>query len=463
MKKRIALIMVSALLLFSLTSCDLFNGLVDDFKEALGINTDPDNLFVEGVLPVKSGDLYGYVDKDGNYVITPQYSKVTHFYGGFALAYSDDSTYCIINPNGGAVWSNTGDVELMPSRYYESLLEIVADGEKVICDNNIHLYSENDLQGYCNINGIPIIEARFDVVLPFQEDAEVAAVCQESKWGFINRDGEFVIEPEYDRVSMVFVEGLMAVELGDKCGYVNDKGEEVVAPQFDDAENFSEGVAAVKLGGKWGYIKKDGKWAIQPQYDGAGAFGEFKRARVELNGKYGYIDEDGKYVVSPRFDDARDFSGDYAAVSDGDNWGFISLTGEYLVDPIYDEVGDFVNGAAWVKNRGKYGFVNDLGDEIVSPMFPQVADFAANGLAAILVDEEGRVGYLDKNGEAAIEAIFEGVPTSWGYRLPDGCSFYDDGYAVAYVDGKYGVINKDGVFVVAPIYDEIVLPDYNMY
>lgn len=69
-------------------------------------------------------------------------------------------------------------------------------------------------------------------------------------------------EVEYDYVSGFF-EGLAVAWFdSDKEGYINEDGEIVIEFQFEDASVFSEGLAAVKVGDKWGYINKKGEIII---------------------------------------------------------------------------------------------------------------------------------------------------------------------------------------------------------
>src|SRR6218665_3634875 len=67
---------------------------------------------------------------------------------------------------------------------------------------------------------------------------------------------------------------LAPVKIGDQWGYINKTGKIVINPQFDDSWGFNEGLAVIKLGGKWGYIDKTGKIVITPQFYGAGDFHE---------------------------------------------------------------------------------------------------------------------------------------------------------------------------------------------
>ena len=72
----------------------------------------------------------------------------------------------------------------------------------------------------------------------------------------------------------IFSKILARVKQNNKYGYIDKTGKIVIQPQFDEANAFYEGLASVEKNKKWGYIDKTGKIVIQPQFDLAGNFFE---------------------------------------------------------------------------------------------------------------------------------------------------------------------------------------------
>lgn len=111
---------------------------------------------------------------------------------------------------------------------------------------------------------------------------------------------QWVISPQYDRVSKRFSEDLAAVELNGRVGFIDQFNRFIIEPQFDamdDLESFHGGLAAVKIDGKYGFINKRGEFVIPPAFDKAENFGDDLLAVVKMNGKFGAIDINGDNVV----------------------------------------------------------------------------------------------------------------------------------------------------------------------
>jgi len=272
--------------------------------------------------------------------------------------------------------------------------------------------------GYVRIeDGSVAIPARYDKATPFSDG--FAAVAIGEKFGYIDRDGEWIVEPSFDR-AYPFSEGLAAVEANKKVGfidetgrmqieagfdvlskkgpsstktynpsyqfshglvvlrekeagygYVNTKGEWAIPPQFDRASPFSEGLAAVFIAERAGYIDTSGKWIVEPRYESAGPFQE-ERAAVQTGEKFGYINPRGQMVIQPQFDGAGPFSDGLAGVEVDSTFGYIDYRGEWVIEPSFRGGGSsFTHGRAvwWSASDSTFGYIDEAGTYVIAPRF----------------------------------------------------------------------------------------------
>jgi hypothetical protein len=123
----------------------------------------------------------------------------------------------------------------------------------------------------------------------------------EDEWGYIDKTGAVVIEPQYPAAGR-FSEGFAPVVLEgtDEYGYINESGVVVIQPQFAIASPFSEGLAAVRLGAvsRDGYIDSTGSFIIQPEYRQAEPFfGDLAAVELDVpDYTRAYIDKTGKVI-----------------------------------------------------------------------------------------------------------------------------------------------------------------------
>ncbi|OEK05933.1 WG repeat-containing protein [Roseivirga misakiensis] len=115
-----------------------------------------------------------------------------------------------------------------------------------------------------------------------------------NKYGYVNKEGDVIIQPLYDLAS-TFSQGLAAVVQNGKSGFINIKGEVIVPITYEEVRSFSEGLAAVKNDGKWGFIDQKGATVIPFEYVEAYFFTN-NLANVALNGEFFYINKQGEKV-----------------------------------------------------------------------------------------------------------------------------------------------------------------------
>lgn len=249
---------------------------------------------------------------------------------------------------------------------------------------------------------------------------------------------------------------LIPVLVGEKWGYIDLEGKYAINPQFDNADYFVDGIALVQSSGKYGYITKDGKYLINAQYKDASNFSEGLAAVVPENGKIKYIDKKGnvKFELS-NAEYAGDFHNGLARVLMNDKWGFVDQTGKVIINAIYDRVDDFVGNLAGFKvinekdkiSEEQWGYLDKSGKIVINAQFKSVGYFS-DGLARVSIDNE-KYGFIDEKGKYVINPQF------------DWASNFFDGIAAIQQGDNWGVINKEGKIIINPQFEDINLPATN--
>lgn len=280
--------------------------------------------------------------------------------------------------------------------------------------------------GYLDTKGKFAIAPQFSLALPFSEG--LAAVRSLRGYGYIDHAGNYVIAPQFE-YAYAFSEGLAeVVDTNHLMGFINRRGEWVIQPHFraySPRSKFSEGLACVPTNDvtmkfpfesgaspqfKWGYINKKGKLVIGFKFKAAAAFSEGMAAVEEINTpmsdappvtKFGYIDKTGAYVIPPKFEMAWNFSEGLARVQAGREMAFINRRGEVIFTVTNGGWADeFSEGLANVSIRagvGKeiWGYINRSGQFVIKPQFQQAKPFY-HGLAQVVSD--GKLAYIDQSG-----------------------------------------------------------------
>lgn len=282
----------------------------------------------------------------------------------------------------------------------------------------------DDKCGFIDQTGKVVIPADFKQATRFSDG--LAAIQVANKIGYIDMTGRIVINPQFDLggnlQTYIFSEGLAGVHIGDKFGFIDKTGKIAIPAQFDDASPFFDGLAAVQLDKKAGFIDRNGRFVINPEFDEAEPFVN-GLAAVKVGEKFGYIDKTGKIVVSPQFERAFPFSDEgLALVVNDKKAGFINRSGTYAIGQQFTTTGwffpvtwemaffvtpeigrvSFSEGLAPVKNAdGKVGYVNTTGAVVINYQFDEGLPFY-NGLAFVSRTQsqssEPERGWIDKQG-----------------------------------------------------------------
>lgn len=303
---------------------------------------------------------------------------------------------------------------------------------------------QGDLFGLSTWGGRVVVEPRFERITQFRQGRAAAMIG--GKWGFVDHDGAWVVEPELDWVHPAhFEQGPALVSKEGRLGYVDRSGTWVLPPAYEQASAFHKGVACVldPQAMRSGLVDHEGLPLSGFRFDECDPVFSEDRARVRLGALWGYVDRAGEVAISPRFDRAEPFSEGLALIEEAGLRGFIDARGERRLPASGVDAGSFREGRAWVRyGPDQVGFIDRRGALVVEPRWRAAQDMS-EGLAWVLDVRSNRWGAVSASGHLQIAAGFE-----------DPAPF-SDGLARVGRGGHYGVINRQGKAVIPLKYSQV--------
>lgn len=271
---------------------------------------DDVTVYSSGLCAVMEDDLWGYVDLDGELTIKPEFLWAGVFTTDeIAPIESVDGEYYYISTNGNkkVVAQNIENcVDLGAS--IENILPASDNGdysyynrdfEKVIeqsytyasaMNGGIAAVNENGNWYLIDGEGNKLTKAYDSIVTDDKGIAyrnERAFVKNANKVSMIDSQGNLIGAQTYEDAKLFFqTDAFAAVKIGEKWGFVDKNGEIVIEPEYTDARSFSNGYAAVEKNGQWGFIDTDGKLVIGCRFKEARDFNESGNVFVSVDGRW---------------------------------------------------------------------------------------------------------------------------------------------------------------------------------
>lgn len=202
-------------------------------------SVDNNNYFIT----TNSEELYGIVDANGKTILENNYSYIEYTFADFFIVTKDGklgvvnaksneeiiSNYNVIqkieNSNAiEAIISNPYTIEI-----YNEKMEKVASMKEAnlkVEKNYIELSSKT-VRKYFDFNGNEIQNTEIFTNLEL-----FAFVNEKGKWGFKNKGGDIIIEPNYDMVTELNIYGFAGIRKDDKWGVINSNGEIILEPTY---------------------------------------------------------------------------------------------------------------------------------------------------------------------------------------------------------------------------------------
>ena len=203
----------------------------------------------------------------------------------------------VVEKNGKQGVIDQGGKEILPLAYKKIL---VGDPK----EDPVILVQQKGRYGLYDRDGKQLLAPTLKKITDINEG--IIGGVAEKKWNFYTLQGE-KLPGEYDE-ARAFQEGLAAVKLQGKWGFADKTGKVVIQPQYKEVHSFSEGLAAVKKDSQWFYIRKDG--TLLPTVSVRKA-GDFHQGVAVVDGSW-LMDTQGKKYAKLK---SYSFVGDFQELS----------------------------------------------------------------------------------------------------------------------------------------------------
>lgn len=311
------------------------------------------------------GSKYGFKDRSGAVVIAPQFKEV---YNGF----SEDRAFVKLNgetvaiDGSGTVLFKAPSNEVYP--YHNGLAEYRRKVRRFGLGNLIGLVGIG-YWGHHYGGGLYLGEG-----ISFTEDGQ--------KRGYIDRAGQIVVDSKNDYVYPMEKHGTLVRNEG-KLGFVNRKGQYIIEPGNYTAGTIDMNNILLTLKNKdtnkYGIFDMEtGKQEVPFSHDSIDFVGPHHMAVTKDNKAHVVDMIDGRVIYTgPADTKVTVFAGDtYSWIhSKADGYRILSLDGTVVTTPIMKDISGisaFTHGYSGVKIKGKWGIINTKGELVVQPSYDEV-------------------------------------------------------------------------------------------
>ena len=424
--------------------------------------------------PLYTNEKWGIIDSKGNTIIQPVYDE-----------------YIVIPDNSKPIFICTFNVNYEEGAYKTKVLnekneEILTGYDTVEAfenyDENNNLWYEKDIlkvskngkYGVIDTSGKQIVECNYDSIEALKGVTNSLLTKKEGKYGIIDNVGTVIIENKYisiEPLSNKYEDGFIVKDEKGKYGVITYTKTVVAENKYDDIKNvYGNGkYYIVKNGKDWEIIDIEGKEYLKGKYDDI-VFVDSQNAIVKNGKKYGVVSiENGKNIIDINYDNITYGSGENYIVCKNSKYGIIDINGNKLIDFKYSNIiyrqssdiyeatnSDYTsdlldsslnlkltnviisqydeeNGYIKVRENDNYKYYNFKFEQKESK------DVLATNTIFLSKNEEGKYGFVDRNGNVVVNYIYDDAREQNEY-----------GYASVKKDGLWGSIDAKGQVALEP-------------
>ena len=299
------------------------------------------------------------------------------------------------------------------------------------------------------------------------------------KWGYINRLGQVVIEPQFDYACGFGSGKLAVISSNNRKGLISEDGNILVEPLYKKLQILNEKYFAVSGDSLWGIMKTDRSKITEEKYSNVYIF-PGKMFLTRYNGLKGLVNTEGNTIVPVKFNYLVTEDSCFIKTVSKNGKGLYHISGKEIIPDQYEDV-DVVKGKIFMlKKNSKWGAVSENKDTL----FPIIYDnfqvnfnliFLSHGKINSLFSPNKMIfiftstlNYNCNNSEFILckgNNVMGAIDYSGKILLDTSCTEirYQDGYFLFLKDGQWGLSTTKGKIILDPVYDVIQIADKNIF
>lgn len=374
-----------------------------------------------------------------------------------------------------------------------------------VAQNIYDIEEDSHILHFYNYNGVHLdeLDTSVSTVISLKNYAKngltPAMDTSNGKYGYINRDGSFIIDAKYDEAYSFSDDGLALVMCEEKYesayneiekyGFINSKGEEIVPCIYDCATSFYPSGYAIVGNCDLKIVESEDVYVSDHVESSNYRYGVIdKKGNMIIEQKYQFIDHiSGKYIlcrIDEQHYDIYDLSGTIIYEVNSDDFdGFYYcyvLENEVYIMCKFDselkywkfnnnkfvrfddyDLGNNTKQFSKEDDLGKIKFgITNNGKNVIPCEYDLIYSVKDYYVGVKYTTARGKMDIYNSDFEKTAEGldyIYDGQVQAFGKRaeLPNGYFYISDG------NDQYGIIDYTGKIIVEPVYENVGINTYN--
>ena len=421
-------------------------------------------------LTVYTNEKWGVINSKGEYVIDPTYENMIIIPNSTSAVFLIQSDVDLENGSYKSYAVDADGNKLYSSYEQVEAMQNIDKYNQIIYDNNVLKVSKDGKFGLINYNGKELLSCIYDNIYPLEYVKNSFVTIMDGKKGLVDNGGDVIIDNRYQDIQSLtdnYENGYVVKNENELSGLIDYKKKQLLECKYSKIEPvFGSGLYAVEENGNKEIVDSEGNIKLSNKFDECINISN-NRLLIKKDNKYGIIDVDGNEIIPIEYQDMKyAFEDNYIAEKE-DKYGIINISKEtklpfeykniiYMKDESFIEA-DLENGQTnlittnfetkttgivseinstlgYIKVRvnDDYKYYNfRLEEQSIKDIYPANTLYKSK--------ENGKYGYVDKNGVVVVNYIYD-----------DATEQNEYGYSAIKKDGKWGAIDSTGKVIVEP-------------